>query len=508
MQPSSNFSYRKILYVLSYIVIIGLLIPWYQLVVKSTSIREMADFMLGNGVLIFFLIYGGRYFLYAGAIVALHRALELSISYYWGDFFPGISRFILMKILNEDISYTLGYIESDPFGFIAWNIFILFYILLYILCVNNISNRVEYKNLYKFHKKPFIKYTFCSFFIFIAIYKKSSNDIYLWENKYDNTQELVFMDKEPPISKKNYNIKNDVYIIIGESLSKSNLSLYKYHRETTPYLSKIHKNGQLFKWESPYAAGPNTPIAIMTMFSKYTKYNYEGFFKTSSIVTEFKNMGYNTVWLSYDKDHSGKDGFVFNYLADNADQFLYSNNNNDDMLVAKLLNKVNNKKGTVFFIHTLGSHVNYKNRTPQKYKKYSLLKAKNSKQKTINEYDDSVLYTDRIIKYIHNYAKKRSAYTNNNYSIIYFSDHGQNLYKDGTNWYGHPASTKQYNGFYVPFFIINHQGLPCYKNLPLNLQYEKIGLNNMFYWLIGSNCGYKGKMLKENVFYDDKDILN
>lgn len=503
-----NKSIRKVYYVLTYVVLITLLIPWYQLIVKSTSIREMADFMLGNGIFIFFLIYAGRYFMYAGIIVAIHRALELSISYYWGDFFPGISRYILMKMKNEDISYTIGYIESDPVGFVLWLIFIILYLFIYIKCVNNISNRVEYKNLYNINKKPLLKLSLCSLFIFISLYKKSSNDIYLWENKYDNTQELVFTEKEPPISKPNLNNKNDVYIIIGESLSNSNLSLYKYHRITTPYLDKIHRRGQLFKWETPYASGTNTPVSIITMFSKYTKYNYEGFFKTSSIVTEFKNMGYNTAWLSYDKVHSGKDGFIFNYLAENSDTFLYSNNNNDDMEVAKLLNKVKTNKATVFFMHTLGSHVNYKNRTPEGHKKFSLLDAKNKKQKIINEYDDSVLYTDKIIKYIHNFAKKRSKKTKNKYSIIYFSDHGQNLYKDGSNWYGHSASTKQYNSFYVPFFVINHKGLPCYRNLPLHLQYEKIGLNNMFYWLIGSNCGYNGKMLKENVFYEDKDILN
>jgi heptose-I-phosphate ethanolaminephosphotransferase len=84
----------------------------------------------------------------------------------------------------------------------------------------------------------------------------------------------------------------------------------------------------------------------------------------------------------------------------------------------------------------MGSHSSYARRYPSDYDVFS---GKGRVERTLAEYHNSILYNDFIVDSLLNLAKFESRQTGSKSSLIYLSDHGENVY-DTLDYAGHDYS--------------------------------------------------------------------
>lgn len=115
----------------------------------------------------------------------------------------------------------------------------------------------------------------------------------------------------------------------------------------------------------------------------------------------------------------------------------------------------NEKKDLFVIIHLMGNHWDYKLRYPSQFnvfvpKNFNSVKVFSNRtlNELVSEYDNSVLYNDYILYAIINELKVADASS----SLLFISDHGENLGDDGKGLFIHSATPTYYTA-HVPLFI-------------------------------------------------------
>ena len=184
-------------------------------------------------------------------------------------------------------------------------------------------------------------------------------------------------------------------------------------------------------------------------------------YKCTTFLEILKNIGFYSFWIS---NHS-KTGFADNPIGQYANlcdttYFNYKFNSAydtrvkyDESLLGPLADfKTKSTNGNNLYIcHLMGSHYTFSSRYPTNYSKFKPNDYKyrlEHQRKSISEYDNSILYNDYIVSSV------ISLFKNDDAIIIYFSDHGLDLYYSGPNYCGH-STTPKGNEFAtkVPFMI-------------------------------------------------------
>lgn len=101
-----------------------------------------------------------------------------------------------------------------------------------------------------------------------------------------------------------------------------------------------------------------------------------------------------------------------------------------------LLEKVNSAENNLIIIHLMGSHALYQTRYPADMTIFDPSTPEGN-------YANTILYTDRILEAIYNYAKANL----NLQVMLYFSDHGDNVY------HGHHPNIKTFDNVRIPMFV-------------------------------------------------------
>lgn len=108
----------------------------------------------------------------------------------------------------------------------------------------------------------------------------------------------------------------------------------------------------------------------------------------------------------------------------------------------------------------MGSHVAFNQRYPSQFNKFKANQYSNyplNQQSILAEYDNSILYNDSIVYEI------MQLYSNKEAIILYFPDHGIDLFETSQNYYGHARATDSLSvkaGTNIPFMIYT---TPKYK---------------------------------------------
>jgi len=200
---------------------------------------------------------------------------------------------------------------------------------------------------------------------------------------------------------------------LGESLRSDHLSIYGYERNTTP---KLLSNDKLMIYKNAYSGGTNTWSSVPAMFTKFSSQPD----LSKSIINLAKDAGYETFWLSNQTKLSKWD-FSVSAIALQSDYTYFSSTDDtrhikyDSILLSKLseiLSTRNSNKKMLIILHFHGSHMSFKDRYPKEYSRFS------GENPLIDQYDNSVLYTDHIISTALGISEKYNA------KFLYFSDHG------------------------------------------------------------------------------------
>ena len=263
----------------------------------------------------------------------------------------------------------------------------------------------------------------------------------------------------------------EVYVlVIGETARKHNFGLYGYSRNTTPNLDTI---SNIIHFDNVNSNANLTSLSIPFMLTRATPEDAAVKFEEPAVISPFKEAGFKTYWLTNVPSGIGS---VFGFYSGLADEYKNTSVsldalNYDERLIPQLENVLKDTTSHKKFIivHTLGSHFRYNYRYPKKFEKFTPNLAKGlsienstnivNKDKIINSYDNSILYTDHVLSQFITKLKGQNAIS----YLYYISDHGENLYDDNTNKLMHAYinptkyeieiplviwSSKQYNAYY------------------------------------------------------------
>lgn len=243
----------------------------------------------------------------------------------------------------------------------------------------------------------------------------------------------------------------EIVIIVGESHSKDHSQIYGYPLPTQPKLSSMANDSLIIvfnhaKTPSSYTVGTFREIIGTwnhTLPEDSMWYECPTFLQVADVA------GYNTAWIS-NQNRYGLGDSPIGIMAETADTSIWSSKvfdkglSYDETLLPLINERVNyqfNKK--LYLIHLVGNHMLFNDRFPndrayfhtKDYGRYH-----EWQRQTMADYDNSVLYNDSVLTEIFNIFMNRDAL------VIYFSDHGEDLYQSSDVFYGHGQSrgTKSY----------------------------------------------------------------
>ena len=352
--------------------------------------------------------------------INITNIILVHIKIHWGGSFADRLGVALESPLYETKEYLSIYITWQDYLIIAYSILLIILTIRFILSFS-------YNHLYKNIK------IFLSLVIFLLLIK---HEPFNMVNKYFKVKDranLVYQRNENLRKEHLINVTNPVQfydkiiIIQGESANKHHLSLYGYSIKTTPFLDELFQNKQIYKF-NVIAPSNQTRYSVPMIFSPANVSHWkQNFVNNHSIITDFKINGYNTYWIS----NQGKVGKHEDYVTSIAEEVnntiffnkgSYSSAKSDIVIKNYLDEKNKNSKKEFYVFHLIGSHGNYNKRYLKDKVIFKIPKS------IIEEYDNSIYFTDYILQNIFNYF-------NNNMKvlIVYLSDHGEvvNVKKNG-----------------------------------------------------------------------------
>ena len=268
---------------------------------------------------------------------------------------------------------------------------------------------------------------------------------------------------------------SDMVVVIGESAWRPNHSLYGYPLDTSPRLRQLRDS--IFIFEDAIASAVSTTDNMDRILTLKPDDRTAGdAFKFPRVIDLFNEAGYKTFWLS-NQERSGLFSNNTPILISKAavQKFIGADSSEDNLhfyyddellphLREALTDKAPNK---LIFNHLIGSHVAYENRYPKNRERFHAADELRVHKKSrpwldakgadiLAHYDNSIRFTDSVVSEMIRIvaADPKPA------ALIYFSDHGENVYYEG-NSIGRGVKYVQ-----VPFLI--------YLNAPYRRQNPEI----------------------------------
>lgn len=311
--------------------------------------------------------------------------------------------------------------------------------------------------LCSFRNKKF--FFFCVAFLLVTGYliKHGSNnsliEIFKGTKQYVQKYNDFAQNKALRESKlKRFSLMNDsegkgVYVlIIGESQNRLHMNAYGYERNTTPWLTAQSENTNFLFFNHAFSCHTHTVPVLTYALTAKNQYNEQKLEDAVSIIEMAKAAGYKTVWLSNQVRYGNYDTPI-SVIASEADQQIWINHNigettktnfYDGALVEQLKALSYNDK-MLIVVHLMGNHGSYSDRYPASFTQF------HGQNKTIDEYDNSILYNDYVVSQLYESAQNIPNFQ----AMIYFSDHTDAV----DQGLSHDASNFVWPMTYIPFYM-------------------------------------------------------
>lgn len=299
----------------------------------------------------------------------------------------------------------------------------------------------------------------------MKFYKIYPYDIYLNAGNYlhqKHEQEILVKQLEHfrfGLQRKTDDQEEHYIFIIGEAARYDHFGINGYPRATSDELDTIRG---LYSLGAVYSEANLTHNSVPILITRADLDNLQLGTAEKSLPEAFQEAGFKTAWLStqppmenvvhilnkMDNSYaaiSGLDGGISNY---------------DDILVEKYAQFSDTHPAikTFTLMHMLGSHLKYDQRYPKEYEHftpavqaadgYAVLSAKN-KEKVINAYDNTILYTSHVIAEAIQLLQKQNGIR----ALVYISDHGENLFDDERELSVHGSYDGTIHEAHVPCFV-------------------------------------------------------
>lgn len=398
----------------------------------------------------------------------------------------GFTKDLVSIIMGTNPAESLEFANT----FLSVEVFLLFVGVLLILCtifyfrysINKVGSKI----------------TFLGIFVLLvgttAIYLKKSQNwegVYLYKIKtllsYSAPRNLKQYLQNPSIEKVNEGPKN-IVMVIGESFSKHHSSLYDYEKNTNPELAKLRYDSLLFVYENVASAELGTIVSFQCIMSTYKpEFKQEiNWYECVTLPEIISKTDYRSIWISNQSRNGVYDNVVSKY-AELCDSSIWTGQkfagivktDLDELVIEKLNDSdLYGEEKICFVVHLMGSHYSFKSRYPENYnffKPNDYQEFKEHQRSTLAEYDNSILYNDYVVSEI------CKSFENKEAIVIYFPDHGLDVYNSDENYVGHPRTIDSLSvaaGREIPFMIY---ASPEYqKNFPDKMHQIKTTLSKSF----------------------------
>ena len=243
----------------------------------------------------------------------------------------------------------------------------------------------------------------------------------------------------------------EVYVVvIGESSRRESWSLFGYTRDTNPLLSTLPRDeaAGLYLFRDVRSNANITLLSVPLVLTRATPLEEFRTRTEKSIVGLANEAGFDTYWISTQEKFGGFANSVTAMAFEAKHVIFLANDDRErgifdglgtgaydaDVLkpLAEAIASTGGSRKKVIFIHTMGSHADYRARVPQNHELFSKSDAPlagspsmpEDAQERVNAYDDTIVYTDFILRQIVDMLGKLD------YSagMLYFSDHGERTY--------------------------------------------------------------------------------
>lgn len=249
----------------------------------------------------------------------------------------------------------------------------------------------------------------------------------------------------------------EIYVlVVGETSRAMEWSLYGYERPTTPRMAATEG---LVYFRDAITQSNNTHKSVPIILSPACAENYDMLYKTKSIVSAFKEAGFQTLVIANQKLTTSMIGAYYR----EADRFIdlsaipsgsLLTSHHDGEIIPFLREQLTQTSGNLFVVlHTYGSHFNYRERYSEAFRFYIPDKAEGIRptyrEQLRNAYDNSIVYTDQVLGEIVNLLRQQSACS----AMLYLSDHGEDIFDDARKRYLHASPIPTYYQLHIPYLI-------------------------------------------------------
>ncbi len=296
--------------------------------------------------------------------------------------------------------------------------------------------------LFLFLSHPLIRIQNFPYIFFSGIYEYWTQSKLLNDqknNKFGDFEAVSFHGTDDP---------STLVVVIGESTSRAHFGLYGYRPNTTPMLSDIRN--ELVLYDDVISGHTYTIESIKSALSVADENEYHG-----NILQLLNAAGYKTFWLS-NQPPIGLFETLITKIALTAQESMFLTTENflyhspyDEVLLKpfhKVLLDPAPKKA--IFVHLMGAHGNYGHRYPKTFRKIPV-ETKSEIDRMRAHYDNAIFYNDSIVSQLIGLTKQSAP----NSALIYFSDHGEEVY-DHIDFAGHtPDQILTPNMVEIPFIL-------------------------------------------------------
>lgn len=284
-----------------------------------------------------------------------------------------------------------------------------------------------------------------------------------YQEQLAGMQELLDQNKKlPPIGnlvEADAAQPKTLVLVIGESTNRQHMSLYGYPRQTIPKLDAL--KSQLNVFNNVIGPRPYTIEVLQQVLTFADQENPDLYLSTPSLMNIMKQAGYKTFWITNQQTMTKRNTMLTNF-SQQADEQFYLNNSRDqnsrayDENVLEPFQKVlaDPAEKKLIIVHLLGTHMKYEYRYPQEFARFNDRSgiadwATADQVPVINNYDNAVLYNDQVVANL----IERFSTTNPNGLLVYFSDHGEDVFDSpGHNILGRNEGRPTVPMYAVPFF--------------------------------------------------------
>lgn len=326
-----------------------------------------------------------------------------------------------------------------------------------------------------------------------------AKDYFEKNNKFKEFHDKNFAQLEVSPSQPQFSKPSTIIMVIGESASSYYMSAYSDTKNNnTPWLRSMKGNENFILFTHAYTSKCQTVPALERALTEKNQYNDKEFNQAITIIDIAKKAGYETYWFSNQGYISDADTPI-TLVAKTADHakwlcedksFKGKPQYDGDLL--KYMREIDHKKNNFIVFHFMGSHEDCINRYPPEFAQFS----KPHVFDMVNNYDDSLAYTDFVLQKIYEYASSNL----NLQAMLYFSDHGGDPYRKR-----HP-DVAGFKSLQIPLFVYVSDEYKRIYNTSVQtyrVNRNKYFTNDMLYEVI---CDLL--QVKSNHFNEGNSLLN